>query len=178
MADNENPNGPASGEPSGDPQGTPTAPNGEPNPAQPAQDDEDDKPLSAAEAKAIRAALKNANKEAEKNRLKLKEIDDAKLSELQKAQRDAAEARTEAENLRKENLRKTVALNAGLPAKWADRLKGETEDEMASDAASILADLGKPKTPAPDPSQGPRQTAKTSGWDAGKAEAQKRFGKQ
>jgi hypothetical protein len=48
---------------------------------------------------------------------------------------------------------------------------------MAADAASILADLGKPKTPAPDPSQGPRTTPKTSGWDAGKAEAQKRFGK-
>lgn len=176
MADNENPNGPTPGEPSGDPQGTPPAPAGDPNPAPPAQDDEEDKPLSAAEAKAIRAALKNANKEAEKNRLKLKEIDDEKLSELQKAQRDAAEARTEAENLRKENLRKTVALTAGLPAKWAERLRGETEEELVADAATILADLGRPKTPAPDPSQGPRQTPKTSGWDSGKAEAQKRFG--
>jgi hypothetical protein len=177
MADNETPNGPASGEPSGDPQGTPPASAGTPNPAQPAQDEDEDKPLSAEEAKAIRAALKNANKEAEKNRLKLKEIDDAKLSELQKAQRDAADARTEAENLRKDNLRKTVALTAGLPAKWAERLRGDTEEEMASDAASILADLGKPRTPAPDPSQGPRQSPKVSGWDAGKAEAHKRFGK-
>jgi hypothetical protein len=177
MADNENPNGPTPGEPSGDPQGTPPAPSGTPNPAQPAQDDDEDKPLSAEEAKAIRAALKSANKEAEKNRLKLKEIDDANLSELQKAQRDAAEAKTEADNLRKDNLRKTVALNAGLPGKWAERLRGDTEEEMAADAATILADLGKPKTPAPDPSQGPRQTPKTSGWDAGKAEAQKRFAK-
>lgn len=176
MADNENPNGPAAGEPTGEPQGTPPAPSGDPDPAPQAQDDED-KPLSAEEAKAIRAALKNANKEAERNRLKLKEIDDAKLSELQKAQRDAAEAKTEADNLRKDNIRKTVALTAGLPAKWAERLRGETEAEMTADAASILADLGKPKSPAPDPSQGPRQTPKVSGWDAGKAEAQKRFGK-
>lgn len=176
MADNPTPNGPDAGKPSGEPQGTPPA-SGAPNPAQPAQDDDEEKPLSAEEAKAIRAALKNANKEAEKNRLKLKEIDDEKLSELQKAQRDAAEAKTEADNLRKDNLRKTVALNAGLPGKWADRLRGDTEEEMAADAATILADLGKPKTPAPDPSQGPRQTAKVSGWDAGKAEAQKRFGK-
>lgn len=107
----------------------------------------------------LRTALAKANKEAEKNRLRLKEVDDAKLSEIEKAQRDAAEASAELTNLRRDSLRKTVALDAGLPAKWVSRLQGDTEEELVADAASILADLNKPRIPAPDASQGARTTA-------------------
>lgn len=130
----------------------------------------------AAELERTRAALKNANKEAEKHRLKLKEVDDAKLSEIEKAKRDAEEASKELEKLRKDSLRQKVALNAGLPAKWVGRLQGDTEEELAADAAEILADLNRTKKPAPDPSQGPRETAVVSGKAKGLAEAQKRFG--
>ena len=112
-----------------------------------------------AELDRLREALAKANKEAEKNRHRLKEIDDAKLSEIEKAQRDAAEAAQELADLRRNSLRQKVALDTGLPAKWVGRLQGDSEEELAADAASILADLNKPRTPAPDASQGPRTNA-------------------
>lgn len=112
-----------------------------------------------AELEQLRAALAKANKDAEKHRLRLKEVDDAKLSEIEKARRDADEAAQELATLRRDTLRQKVALNAGLPAKWVTRLHGDSEEELAADAASILADLNKPRTPAPDASQGPRTNA-------------------
>lgn len=112
-----------------------------------------------AELHRLRDALAKANKEAEKNRLRLKEIDDAKLSEIEKARRDADEAARELATLRRDSLRQKVALDVGLPAKWVGRLQGDSEEELAADAASILADLNKPRTPAPDPSQGPLANA-------------------
>ncbi len=107
----------------------------------------------------LRAALAKANKEAEKNRLRLKEVDDAKLSEIEKAQRDAADAAQELATLRRDSLRQKVALDAGLPAKWVGRLIGDSEDELAADAAAILADLNKTRKPIPDASQGARTSA-------------------
>lgn len=113
-------------------------------------------PVDPAELERLRAALKSANKEAEKNRLKLKEVDDAKLSEVEKAKRDAEDATRELNKLRRDSLRQKVALDAGLPAKWVGRLQGDSEEELVADAAEILADLNKTRKPAPDPSQGPR----------------------
>jgi len=112
-----------------------------------------------AELDRLREALAKANKEAEKNRLRLKELDDAKLSEIEKAQRDAAEAAQELADLRRDSLRQRVALDTGLPAKWVARLHGDDEDALRADALEILADLNKPRTPAPDASQGPRTNA-------------------
>ena len=112
-----------------------------------------------AELDRLRDALAKANKEAEKNRLRLKELDDAKLSEIEKAQRDAAEAAQELANLRRDSLRQRVALDTGLPAKWVARLHGDDEEALRADALEILADLNKPRTPAPDASQGPRTNA-------------------
>ena len=132
--------------PAADPENPPVEP-----PADPAPD--------ASELERLREALAKANKEAEKNRLRLKEVDDAKLSEIEKAQRDAKEAAQELATLRRDSLRQKVALDTGLSAKWVARLRGDTEEELAADAASILADLNKPRTPAPDPSQGPRTNA-------------------
>lgn len=142
-----------------------------------ATETEADGPISAEEAARIRAALAKANKQSEHWRLKAKEADDAQLSEVEKAKRDAADATQKLEKIERDNLLKTVALAEGVPAKWVNRLVGETEEELVADARAILADLNKTKKPEPDPSQGARQTAKVSGWDAGKAEAQKRFGK-
>lgn len=107
----------------------------------------------------LRSALAKANKEAEKNRLRLKEVDDAKLSEIEKAQRDAADAAQELQNLRRDSLRQKVALDAGLPAKWVARLQGDSEEDLRADALEILADLNKPRKPAPDASQGARTSA-------------------
>lgn len=115
--------------------------------------------ITPEEAARIRAALAKANKEAETFRLKLKAVDDAKLSEIEKAQRDAADAAQELATLRRDSLRQKVALDAGLPAKWVTRLHGDSEEDLAEDARSILADLNKPRIPAPDASQGARTSA-------------------
>ena len=141
-----------------------------------ANETEADGPISPEEAARMRAALAKANKQAEHWRLKAKAADDAQLSEIDKAKRDAAEASQELARIQRDNLLKTVALAEGVPANWVNRLVGDTEEELVADARAILADLKKPKKPEPDASQGARQTAKTSGWDTGKAEAQKRFG--
>jgi hypothetical protein len=129
-----------------------------------------------AELDRIRAALAKANKEAEKLRLREKEREDAQLSEIEKAKRDADDASQRLARYERDNLLKTVALNEGVPAKWVGRLQGDTEEELVADARSILADLGKPRKPEPDASQGARQNAVVSGWDKGRAEALKRFG--
>jgi len=112
-----------------------------------------------AELDRIRAALAKANKEAERLRLREKEREDAQLSEIEKAQRDAAEATQELAKLRAASLRQSVALETGLPAKWVARLHGDDEETLRADALEILADLNKPRTPAPDASQGPRTNA-------------------
>lgn len=134
-----------------------------PDPAEPGEPDSEPTPADPAEAAAelerLRAALAKANKDSERNRLRLKELDDAKLSEIEKAQRDAAEAAQELANLRKDSLRQKVALETGLPAKWVARLHGDDEESLRADATEILADLNKARKPAPDPSQGPRANA-------------------
>jgi hypothetical protein len=114
---------------------------------------------SSEEVARIRAALAKANKEAERLRLKEKEREDAQLSEIEKAKRDADEAKIELEKLRSAKVRADIALELGLPAKWVGRLQGDTEDELRADAAEILADLNKPKKPTPDASQGARTSA-------------------
>lgn len=114
---------------------------------------------SPEEVARIRAALAKANKEAERLRLKEKEREDAQLSEIEKVKRDADEAKIELEKLRSAKVRADIALELGLPAKWVGRLQGDTEDELRADAAEILADLNKPKKPAPDASQGARTSA-------------------
>ncbi|QDG65838.1 hypothetical protein NIBR502772_06070 [Pseudarthrobacter sp. NIBRBAC000502772] len=134
---------------------TPTSAEPADPPAEPIADATPD----PAELERLRAALAKANKEAEKNRLRLKEVDDAKLSEIEKAQRDAAEASQELASLRRDSLRQKVALDAGLPAKWVARLHGDDEGSLRADALEILADLNKPRIPAPDASQGARTSA-------------------
>ena len=129
----------------------PVDPPVDPDPAEPSAD--------AAELERLRAALAKANKDSERNRARLKELDDAKLSEIEKARRDADEAKIELEKLRSAKVRADIALELGLPAKWVGRLQGDTEDELRADAAEILADLNKPKKPAPDASQGARTSA-------------------
>ena len=114
---------------------------------------------SPEEVAKIRAALAKANKEAERLRLKAKEREDEKLTEIEKAKRDADDAKTELVNLRSAKLRSDIALELGLPAKWVARLHGDSEEDLRADALEILADLNKTRKPAPDASQGARTTA-------------------
>ena len=103
-------------------------------------------------------AEREARKVAEKTNAelvaKLKEFEDSKLSELEKAQNAAAESAAELAKLRKDNIRNTVALSKGVPADLVEFLTGDTEEDVAAKADLLLARLNAPGAPKPDPSQG------------------------
>lgn len=86
-----------------------------------------------------------------------------KYKELwEKAQKDAEKATAEALTAKQEVLRlKVIGKVPGFPAAWADRLRGDTEEDMEADAKSLMAALPKPAAPnanaAPGDGGKPRQ---------------------
>lgn len=63
------------------------------------------------------------------------------------AQAKAAAAEQKARELELAGMRRDAAAKLGLPAALADRLKGETPDELEADAKAVLAALPKPAAP-------------------------------
>lgn len=104
--------------------------------------------------KAERDARKTAERSAADLQARLKEFEDAKLSDLERAQGQAAEAAAELEALRAENVRKTVALAKGLPVELIEFLPNGTEEEVAAKADLLLSKLNTQSAPKPDFSQG------------------------
>ena len=94
----------------------------------------------------------------------IKQHEEANLSELQKAQKAAADTQAELEALRHESLVNKVALSKGVPADLAQFLTGTDEAALNEQADLLLSRLGKPLTPKPDPSQGGQanKTAKSN----------------
>lgn len=114
-------------------------------------------PLGENGVKALQAereARKAADKAVAELTAKLQGFEDAKLSDIERANKAAADAAAELATLRRENARNQVALLKGVPADMIEFLTGETEDEMAAKADKLLARLNTPGTPKPDPSQG------------------------
>ena len=105
---------------------------------------------------AERDARKAAEKSATEALAKLQQIEDEKLSELEKAQKTATEASARLAEIEATSLRQKVALDKGIPAALVARLQGATEEELAADADALLGLMNAPRTPAPDPGQGPR----------------------
>lgn len=104
---------------------------------------------------AEREARKAAERSAAELKAKLDEIEQANLSDLEKAQQAAKAATDRLAEIEATSLRQKVAIEKGVPAKWVDRLRGTTEEELAADADLILADVQQsPTTPKPDLSQG------------------------
>lgn len=68
-----------------------------------------------------------------------------KIADTLQAKLDAAEKAARDTELKL--LRRDAAVQVNLPAPLADRLQGETLDEMVADAKSILAALPKPAAP-------------------------------
>jgi hypothetical protein len=104
--------------------------------------------------KALVAKLREAEKKGKADAKRLADMEkteqeriDAEKSELQKAQDRADKAEAEAKKIRLDLQRREVAEKAKLPLSLADRLKGETPEEMEADAAILLAAL--PVKPAP-----------------------------
>ena len=113
--------------------------------------------LGDAGKKAIQAE-REARKAAEKANAelaaKLKEFEDSTLSDLERAQKEAAENAAELARLRTENVRSKVAIDKGVPADLIEFLTGDTEGDIAAKADLLMARLNTPGTPKPDPSQG------------------------
>lgn len=128
--------------------------------------DADATAVAAALGDAGKRALDAIRKERDDARTKLKELESRDLTELEKAQQAAASSAQRLALLESQNLRQRVALAQGLPATLVDRLQGSTEDEMAADAVVLLGMLNRPRTPTPDPGQGPRPSTPEALADA------------
>lgn len=102
-----------------------------------------------------------------------------KLSEIQKAEKAARDAQEEAEKLRIQNLRLTIAGEKGVPAQL---LSGTTREEIEASADVLLTWRGNAEPEkggvTPNPQQGRQSNTKPSGRAAGAAEVEKRFGKK
>lgn len=93
---------------------------------------------------------------------RLDDIEEANKTEQQKLTDRLNEAERRALTAEREALRVRIANQKGLTGKWADRLRGETEEELEADADGILADLAD-TSQAPDLRQGAgRGTAVTT----------------
>ncbi len=69
---------------------------------------------------------------------------EAEMSEIDKEKSRADAAEAELKQLKTEKLKREIAEKAGLPAEFADRLRGETPEELEEDAKAFLEKLPKP----------------------------------
>lgn len=141
-------------------------------------DAEDAQTTPTDDVETLRKALARANEDAKRHRLRNKELEPlaVKARELEQAQKTAEQRLAErvetAERLARENklalARYRVAVAKGVPAELVDRLRGDSEEELATDADALLALLAPtaPTTapgPRPDMSQGARNEAALNG---------------
>lgn len=110
--------------------------------------------------KALEAERKRAS-EAEKSAKELQAqidaINDAKLTETQRLEKQLSELQANYQASQIESARNRVIATEGVPANLADFVVGDSEAALQSSARSLLsaiAEASKPGTPAPDPSQG------------------------
>lgn len=154
------------------PQPTPQPPP-PPNPGPSADDLPDD--LGDAGKKAIqseRDARKAAEKAAADLQRQIDAINQANETAVEKAQREAKEAQDALAKATRQSLVQKVALDKGVPATHVHRLVGDTEAELIADADALMADLNKPGTPRPDPSQGAKPGQPAGSNDPAQAFAQ------
>jgi DNA repair exonuclease SbcCD ATPase subunit len=104
--------------------------------------------------------LREAEKEAKKQLKELAELKaekqkniDATLSETEKLKKQADELAKQNAQLQADIIRRDVVAETGLPALFADRLKGATKEEMLEDAKELMKAL---------PAQQAKQTVKVS----------------
>jgi len=77
--------------------------------------------------------------------------EEAEMSELDKANKRLAELEAQVKNQTLAQMRREVAASVGLPPALADRIHGETPEEMEADAKSMLEALPKPVANKPSP---------------------------
>lgn len=112
----------------------------------------------AAELERTKLALKGANKEAAERRKRLEELEQAEtkrkeseMSETDKLKKALAETETKLKQMERTSLQRAAAEKIGLPAVFANRLQGETPEELEADAKAILEALPKAQQPKGNP---------------------------
>jgi Xaa-Pro aminopeptidase len=126
----------------------------DPNPEPVDLGDAGKKALAAERARADKAekALKALQAEAE-------ERANAELTELERFKKEADELRAAKTKSDLDAIRYAVALDKGIPASLAARLRGDDREAIEADAEALAALVNTtPPGPRPDHSQGPKQT--------------------
>jgi len=113
---------------------------------------------------------KNKAEEAERHFRKLTKLEqeeakrkEAEMTEIELANKRAQELEAKVRQLEISRLQHDIAAKVGLPAIYADRLKGETPEELEADAKLLLDAQPKPKA-------APNAGATNPGEKAGVAE--------
>lgn len=100
-------------------------------------------------------------KELETLKAEKKQREDAALSETERLTKQAKELADKNAKLEGDILRRDVIAETGLPATFADRLKGTTKDELLADAQELAKTLPQlktaPKLPPTNPSNAQSQ---------------------
>lgn len=145
-------------------------------------------PETLAELERLRSALKERNKEELARRKKLEELEakekereqaamteseklNARLKELEEANalKDQQLKQTE-----RRELQRKVAKETGLPDGFAERLRGETEDELKADAATVLELLPKQEAEKKQPNAPKLDVTNPGDGKKGETQAQKK----
>lgn len=104
--------------------------------------------------KAEREARRAAEKSAAELAARLKEIEDAQLTDLERAKQEAETNAAELAKLREDNIRQKVALEKGVPTDLIEFLGSGSEEQIVARADLLVARLNAPTSPKPDLSQG------------------------
>jgi ubiquitin len=132
-------------EPQGEtPQATPPATSTTPEQATtpPANPPAENAPTGENEASKFRRLFEKAEKEREALAAKIKEQEDAKLSELEKATNRAKELEDQLNKERTERLRLKIATESGLSPEDMDFVVGSDEETMRTSAQRLAARIG------------------------------------
>jgi len=149
-----------------------------PDPIDEAPDGENaatDAPANMDELRKLRAEAKQRRLEAKSLAEKLAEFErkaeEAKKAELAEQQQyqqlyeqekqRAAQIEAQMKQMQHDHLRQRIATEAGLPAVFAARLMGETEEELRADAKAMLDEM--PKVTVPELNGGARTTRRPTG---------------
>lgn len=124
--------------------------------------------LGDAGKKALDAERKRAGeaeKQAKALQAQLDALNDSKLTETQRLEKQLAELSSRYEETQLAATRDRVAVSEQIPPQLVPYLSGKDESELLDSAKALkaaLAEATKPGTPLPDPSQGAQGTSPTS----------------
>jgi hypothetical protein len=138
------------------------APSAEPKPED-QLGDAGQKAIKAERARASAAEKRVAELEADAQKRA-----DAELTETERLKKENATLTERATKAERDALRVSVAAAKNLPATLANRLHGDTQEELETDADALIAAFPpKSTSPLPDPSLGPKNEAPTGSVDSG-----------